>query len=317
MSSFTPYIEPVLADPTQAALSTRGLTKRFGNQLAVNNLDLDIPHGSFYGIVGPNGAGKTTAITMWTGLLRPTKGDAYVNGHSVWGGDMIAAKQSFGLLADGLAIFDRLTGAEYLHYLGALRRMNAEDVKVRSHELLQSLDLPLKGKKVISQYSAGMTKKILLAGALLHNPEVLILDEPFEAVDPVSARTIKQILRAYQNSGGTVIISSHVMELVEGLCDHVAVVAHGQVLTAGHIDQVRQGRTLDDIFVSLVGGTDLGDGSFSWLRAARVHEQPSQVAAPNDAAQPGQVASTLPDHPGAHAAAPQDTPSGDHQGAAQ
>lgn len=252
------------------AVRMHGLTKDFGGHIAVNNLTLDIPRGSFYGIVGPNGAGKTTAITMATGLLEPTSGNAWIAGHPMWGdaspSDVYAAKQSYGLLADGLPVFDRLTAAEYLQYMGALRKLPQEDISQRSSELLAALDLTGTGKKKIVDFSAGMTKKILLAGALIHSPQVLLLDEPFEAVDPVSAQVIKEILKQFVAVGGTVVISSHVMELVEGLCSHVAIIAQGQVRAAGTLDDVRGGIPLVDRFVELVGARHLQEGSLQWLR---------------------------------------------------
>ena len=260
------------------ALRMRNLTKVFSRPV-VTNLSLDIPRGSFYGIVGPNGAGKTTAITMATGLLEPTSGNAWVAGHPLWEdatpSDVYAAKQSYGLLADGLPVFDRLTAAEYLQYLGALRKLPQEDITRRSSELLAALDLTDTGNKKIVDFSAGMTKKILLAGALIHSPEVLILDEPFEAVDPVSAQVIKEILRQFVRMGGTVIISSHVMELVEGLCSHVAIIAQGQVRAAGTLDEVRAGIPLNDRFVQLVGARHLQEGSLNWLRGAGTKEEQS------------------------------------------
>ena len=259
----------------------RNLTKVFSRPV-VTNLSLDIPRGSFYGIVGPNGAGKTTAITMATGLLEPTSGNAWVAGHSLWEdatpSDIYAAKQSYGLLADGLPVFDRLTAAEYLQYLGALRKLPQEDITRRSSELLAALDLTDTGNKKIVDFSAGMTKKILLAGALIHSPEVLILDEPFEAVDPVSSQVIKEILRQFVRMGGTVIISSHVMELVEGLCSHVAIIAQGQVRAAGTLDEVRAGIPLNDRFVQLVGARHLQEGSLNWLRGAGTKEEQSTPA---------------------------------------
>lgn len=239
-------------------------------------MNLDIPRGSIYGIVGPNGSGKTTAITMATGLLRPTSGGVWVEGHPMWGSDeeSIAGKRAYGLLADNLPVFDRLSGAEYLRYLGLLRGMDQETTEERSKDLLRALDLEDAGGKYIADYSAGMTKKILLAGALLHRPEILILDEPLEAVDPVSSQIIRQILRNYSRAGGTVVLSSHVMELVEGLCDHVAVIQAGTVRAAGSIDEVRQGRSLTDAFVELVGGAELADGSLAWLNDAH---QPAEA----------------------------------------
>ncbi len=260
-----PHLPPLAPDPTTQALAVRDLTKAFGRHLAVDKLSLDIPRGSIYGIVGPNGAGKTTMITMVAGLARPDAGRAWVAGHDVWT-DPVSAKRAMGLLVDGVPVFDRLSGREYLSYLGGLRGMPEAEVERRSTELLDALNLTEAGPKFIVDYSAGMTKKILLAGALLHGPEILILDEPFEAVDPVSGRLIQQILRRYAAGGGTVVLSSHVMELVEGLCDHVAVIHQGRVHTAGHVDEVRQGESLVDTFVGIVGGGQLEDDALGWLR---------------------------------------------------
>lgn len=260
-----PHLPPLAPDPTTQALAARDLTKVFGEHAAVDKLSLDVPRGSIYGIVGPNGAGKTTMITLATGLARPNAGRAWIAGHDVWQ-DPLPAKRAMGLLVDGVPVFDRLSGREYLSYLGGIRGMAAAEVEQRSTELLDALDLADAGSKFIVDYSAGMTKKILLAGALLHGPEVLILDEPLEAVDPVSARLVQQILREYARGGGTVVLSSHVMELVEGLCDHVAIIHRGRVLTAGHVEEVRQGSSLVDTFVGFVGGGHLTEGSLGWLR---------------------------------------------------
>lgn len=262
-----PYREALAPDPRTQALAVRDLCKTFGNQTAVDHLNLDVPRGTIYGVVGPNGAGKTTMLTMACGLQRPDSGQSFIAGHDVWA-DPIPAKQSMGLLMDGTPVFDRLTGAEYLHYLGALRRLDRGESLRRAQELLDALSLTDAANKRIVDYSAGMTKKILLAGAVLHNPEVLILDEPLEAVDPVSGRLIQQLLRAYASRGGTVILSSHVMELVEGLCDHVAIINGGQVITSGHVDDVRQGQSLSDLFIAAVGGRDLDASKFGWLRTS-------------------------------------------------
>ncbi|RAV34045.1 ABC transporter ATP-binding protein [Corynebacterium heidelbergense] len=281
MDARTPaHIAPIAQDPRQPALALRGLAKAFEGSPAVHNLSLDIPRGSFYGLVGPNGAGKTTTIMMATGLLRPDAGTAVVCGHDIWaagtgqhpepdGAEVLAAKAAYGLLADGLPVFDRLSGREYLEYLGLLRGMDASVVDKRSKDLLGALDLAEAQDKYIVDYSAGMTKKILLAGALLHRPEILILDEPFEAVDPVSGQVIRQILHNYVAAGGTVVMSSHVMELVQGICDHVAVIARGQVLASGQIDEVRGQQSLSDLFVQLVGGRSLDADSLGWLGEAR------------------------------------------------
>ncbi|NLT30768.1 MAG: ABC transporter ATP-binding protein, partial [Propionibacterium sp.] len=216
------------------ALSLRRLTKEFDGVPVVRDLSLDIPVGSMYGIVGPNGAGKTTTLSMANGLLRPTAGQAVVLGYDVWA-DPPAAKARMGVLADGLSTFDRLSGEELLHYVGLIRGVDPGQLAERTGDLLAALDLADDANKLVADYSAGMTKKILLASALIHAPRLLMLDEPLEAVDPVSGQVIRQILRSYVAGGGTVVLSSHVMELVEGLCDHVAIIHEGQVRAAGTV----------------------------------------------------------------------------------
>ena len=266
------------------AMMVTGLYKKFGDKIAVNNLNLTVPRGSIFGIVGPNGAGKTTMLNMATGLLRPDAGQAIICGFDMWH-DPIPAKAAMGLLADGLPVFDRLTGEEYLQYLGALRGIPEADLAPRISELLHALGLEEATDKYIADYSAGMTKKILLAGALIHNPDVLILDEPLEAVDPVSSRVIQQILRAYAAAGGTVILSSHVMELVEGLCDRVAIIHHGTVRLEGDVKELAAQTSLTDLFVSIVGGGELTEGQLQWLQ----HNQPEQpLGQPYPPGQPDQ-----------------------------
>ncbi|MDT0156092.1 ABC transporter ATP-binding protein [Microbacterium sp. ARD32] len=248
-------------------LSLRGLRKQFGTNVAVENLWLDVPAGSMLGLLGPNGAGKTTTLAMATGLLRPDAGAAIVLGADVWQ-DPAAAKGRMGVLPDGVRMLDRLTGAELLRYCGLLRGMPEPDVASRSAELLEALGLADAGSTLVVDYSAGMRKKIALACALIHAPRLLILDEPLEAVDPVSGETIRQILRAYVAGGGTVVMSSHVMELVESMCDRVAIVAEGRLLADGTLDEVRAGMTLQQRFLQLVGAHELGSETLAWLRSS-------------------------------------------------
>ena len=247
------------------ALAVRGLRKAFGAKLAVAGIDLDIPHGSFFGLVGPNGAGKTTTLRMATGLLRPDAGLVVVDGVEVWR-DPVEAKRRIGVLPEDLRLFERLTGAELLTYNGLLRGMAAATVAERSGELLAVLGLSDAAGGLVVDYSHGMRKKLALAAALLHAPRVLFLDEPFEAIDPVSARTIRSLLERYTDGGATVVFSSHVMELVERLCDRVGVMHLGQLITAGPIDQVRDGHSLEDAFVKLVGAGE-STGELDWLGA--------------------------------------------------
>lgn len=248
------------------ALVLRGLAKRFGEKIAVNGIDLDVPAGSFYGLVGPNGAGKTTTLSMATGLLRPDYGQAWVHGVDVWQ-NPLEAKRLMGILPDGVRLFDRLTGEQLVTYAGLLRGMDRDEVAGRVTDLLRALDLGNDAGTLVVDYSAGMTKKIALASALVHAPRLLVLDEPFESVDPVSAANIRDILATYVRSGGTVIVSSHVMDLVQRMCDHVAVIAAGTVLAAGTVDAVRGDASLEDRFVELVGGRNTAEG-LSWLRTS-------------------------------------------------
>lgn len=245
------------------ALAMRGLVKEFDGKVVVQGIDLEVPRGSFYAIVGPNGAGKTTALSMATGLLTPTSGTAEILGTDVWAHPN-EAKSKVGVLADGLPTFDRLTGRELLTYVGLIRGMEAGVVKERTDSLLNTLGLADAEGKLVTDYSAGMTKKILLACALIHAPRLLVLDEPLEAVDPVSAQGIRHFLTQYVNAGGTVVISSHVMELVEGLCTHVAIIADGVVRAHGTLDEVRAGGSLTDRFIELAGGPSV-EGDLSWL----------------------------------------------------
>jgi ABC-2 type transport system ATP-binding protein len=247
------------------ALSLRGLSKAYGGTLAVDGLDLDVPRGSFFGLVGPNGAGKTTTLLMATGLLRPDTGTAHVLGHDVWS-DTVHAKRLVGILPDGLRLFDRLTGLQLICYSGLLRGMSRPVVTGRAHELLAALGLEEAGGTLVVDYSAGMRKKVSLACALVHAPRLLVLDEPFEAVDPISASTIRQILEGYASSGGTVILSSHVMDLVQRLCDRVAIVSAGRIRAVGTLDEVRCGLTLEERFVQLIGGATQVGAGLSWLR---------------------------------------------------
>ncbi len=242
----------------------RGLWKRFGQKVAVAGLDLDVPAGCFFGLVGPNGAGKTTTLRMATGLLRPDAGDVWVEGIDTWRQPQVA-KAHIGVLPEDLLLFERLTGAELLTYTGLLRGLPAETVEARAAALLDVLDLREAAGTLVVDYSHGMRKKVALGAALLHGPRLLFLDEPFEAIDPVSARAIRTVLEQFTARGGTVVLSSHVMELVERLCDRVGVVHQGRLVAVGTVDEVRQGRSLEEAFVDLVGATEVSTKELGWL----------------------------------------------------
>jgi ABC-2 type transport system ATP-binding protein len=251
----------------QPAMRLTGLRKAFGTTVAVDHVDLAVPRGSFFGLVGPNGAGKTTSLSMAVGLLRPDAGEARIFGVDVWA-DPLTAKSLVGVLPDGLSVPERLTGRELLTYTGLLRGLDPATVDERAHELLGVLELLEAERTLVIDYSAGMRKKIGLAMALLHAPRLLVLDEPFEAVDPVSASTIRTILQRFVGAGGAVVLSSHVMALVEQLCTHVAVITRGRVAAAGAVEDVRGTATLEEAFVHLVGGRPGGTEGLSWLASS-------------------------------------------------
>lgn len=249
--------------PKPVVLQVRGLEKRFGQKVAVAGIDLEVREGSIYGVVGPNGAGKTTTLSMATGLLRPDAGTVTVHGADVWG-DPEKAKRNMGVLPDRLRLFDRLTGAQLLHYSGVLRGLDAAEVRRRSADLVAAFGLEEATGRLVTDYSAGMTKKIALACAMIHSPRLLVLDEPFESVDPVSAANVTEILQRYVASGGTVVLSSHSMDLIQRVCDTVAVVVDGHILASGPVDEVRAGATLEERFVELAGGRKAAEG-MEWL----------------------------------------------------
>jgi ABC-2 type transport system ATP-binding protein len=248
----------------EPAIAVLGLRKSFGSKEAVAGIDLEIAAGSLAGLVGPNGAGKTTSLSMMTGLLRPDAGKVLINGLDVWS-DPPAAKAIIGVVPADVRLFDRLSGAELLEYAGRLRRMPAAEARSRAGQLLEVLDLAEDAKRLVADYSTGMRKKVALGCALIHNPSVLFLDEPLEGVDPVSADVIRRLLTRYASSGSTVLFSSHVMELVEQVCDHVSIIDKGKIVATGTTAQVRGGKTLQQAFIDLVGPRASDEEVLSWL----------------------------------------------------
>jgi ABC-2 type transport system ATP-binding protein len=255
-----PAREAIMGGP---AIKVLGLRKSFGEKTAVVGIELEIAAGSFAGLVGPNGAGKTTALSMMTGLLRPDAGQILINGLDVWA-DRSAAKAIIGVVPAEARLFDRLSGEELLEYAGRLRGLPVAEARARAAQLLDVLDLTADAKRLVADYSTGMRKKAALGCALIHNPSVLFLDEPLEGVDPVSADAIRRMLTNYVSSGSTVLFSSHVMELVEQVCDHVSIISQGQIVATGTTDQVRGGKTLQRAFIDLVGAKASEEG-LSWL----------------------------------------------------
>lgn len=254
--------------PRWPAVVTRGLHKRFGAHVAVAALDLEVPVGSFCGLVGPNGSGKTTTLRMVAGLQRPDAGQVWVDGIETWS-DTLAVRRIVGVVPDPLSLFDRLSARELLHHLGLLRGIDPHELQRRIEELLAVMDLLDAADEQIGGYSHGMRKKTAIAAAVLHRPSVLLLDEPFEGVDPVSAVAVRSMLDRYCSAGGTVLFSSHAMDLVERMCDHVAVMARGSLLAAGPIEELRGAGRLEDAFISMVGATPVDPATLSWLDQPR------------------------------------------------
>ena len=258
------YPGPATPRTGGAAIVVRGLRKKFGTKEAVAGIDLDVAAGSLAGLVGPNGAGKTTSLSMMTGLLRPDSGQILINGIDVWA-DPPAAKAVIGVVPAEARLFDRLSGEELLEYAGRLRGLPAGQARSRAAQLLDVLDLAGDARRLVADYSTGMRKKAALGCALIHNPPVLFLDEPLEGVDPVSGDVIRRLLARFAGSGSTVLFSSHVMELVEQVCDHVSIIDKGKIVVTGTIDEVRGGKTLQRAFIDLVGPRATDKEVLSWL----------------------------------------------------
>jgi ABC-2 type transport system ATP-binding protein len=250
-----------MAEP---AIAVHALYKSFGAKEAVTGIDLEIAAGSLAGLVGPNGAGKTTTLSMMTGLLRPDGGQILINGLDVWA-DPRAVKAIIGVVPAEARLFDRLSGEELLEYAGRLHSLPASEARSRAAQLLDVLDLADDARRLVADYSTGMRKKVALGCALIHNPAVLFLDEPLEGVDPVSGDVIRRLLTRFVGSGSTVLFSSHVMELVEQVCDHVSIIDKGRIVVTGTVDEVRGRKTLQQAFIDRVGSRATDREVLSWL----------------------------------------------------
>ena len=239
------------------------VTKRFGDKVAVSDLSLEIRAGAFVGLLGRNGAGKSTTLKMLTGLLEPTSGairlldrDFEKNG--------LELKRRIGVMPEDMALLEMLTGAQYLRFVGRMYGLEDDVIDERRRELFEKLDLTAGPRTVIADYSFGMKKKVALSAALIHAPEVIFLDEPFEGIDPVTSRTIKDILGALRRRGTTILLTSHILEIVEKLCEEIAILEKGSLLGFGTLEDLRKGTTLEAAFVELVGGARAGE--LSWLK---------------------------------------------------
>lgn len=258
------------------AISAQSLTRTFGTFTAVDNIDLVVQPGQFFGFLGPNGAGKSTTIKMLTGLLAPTSGHIEVLGHDLLR-DPVEVKRHIGVVPEGMALFGKLTASEYLHFVGRMYGLDKTTTEQRTAELLEFMGLANERKKLIADFSHGMGKKLALAAAVIHGPKVLFLDEPFEGVDAIAAGTLKSMLQGMIARGATVFLTSHVLEIVERLCSHIAIIHRGHIVANGSLDELRAGvqarlavhaedgtlqapadpharLTLEQIFLSVVGG---------------------------------------------------------------
>ena len=263
------------------AIVTEGLTRQFGKLVAVHDLNLRVEPGKFFGFLGPNGAGKTTSIRMLTGMLEPTSGRIRILDLDLTERP-VEVKRQIGVVPEGLALFERLTGAEYLNFVGRMYGLDRKAAAERTAEALEFMQLADRTKTLVADYSHGMKKKLALAAAVIHGPKVLFLDEPFEGVDAIAAGTLKAMLQRMILRGATIFLTSHVLDIVERLCSHVAIIHKGGLVAQGSIEELRAGveprhslspaeaaaekLTLEQIFLRIVGATDQADQELSWLK---------------------------------------------------
>jgi ABC-2 type transport system ATP-binding protein len=252
----------------ELAVETRGLTRDFGGFRAVDGIDLAVPAGSFYGFLGPNGAGKSTTIKCLTGLLKPTGGAMRILGIDPLA-DPVAVKRRIGVMPEDLALFDRLSAEETLTFVAQIHGLDTATAKARSADLLALMDLKGAGTTLVTDFSHGMRKKLSLAAALLPAPRLLFLDEPFEGIDAVASRQIKDLLQSFVARGGTIFLTSHILEIVERLSTHIGVIAGGRLVAQGPIGELSAGRaagaTLEELFIGLVGGEATTSASLDWF----------------------------------------------------
>ncbi len=247
------------------AIRIQSVTKRFGPLVAVSDVSLEVPEGTFLGLLGRNGAGKSTLIKMITGLMKPTQGELHVLGEKV-SMTSLDIKRRIGVTPQGMAMIDGLTGAQYLRLIGRLYGLEDDVIDERRKELFDVLELEPESRTLIGDYSYGMQKKTALCAALIHGPELLLLDEPFEGVDPVTVRVIKDLLLGLNRKGTTLVLTSHALDLIETLCPVLAIIDGGKVLASGTIEALKaahgEGNSLEQIFLELTGGGRKGE--LSW-----------------------------------------------------
>jgi ABC-2 type transport system ATP-binding protein len=249
-----------------AAIQTAGLTRRFGALTAVDNVSFSVAPGQFFGFLGPNGAGKSTTIKMLTGLLEPSAGSIQILGQP-FGAGALQLKRQIGVVPEGMALLGRLTAPEYLRFVGRMYGLDRATTNKRTEELLEFMQLANESRKLVTDFSHGMQKKLALAAAVIHAPKILFLDEPFEGVDAIAAGMLKTMLQGMIQRGATIFLTTHVLEIVERLCSHVAIISQGRLVANGSLEELRAGvasslpgaqdeqrLTLEEIFLSIVGG---------------------------------------------------------------
>jgi ABC-2 type transport system ATP-binding protein len=251
----------------ELAVETRGLTRDFGSFRAVDGVDLAVPAGSFYGFLGPNGAGKSTTIKCLTGLLKPSAGSMRILGIDPLA-DPVSVKRRIGVVPEDLALFDRLTARETLRFVAEVHGIDSATATARSADLLKLMALESAGNTLVTDYSHGMRKKLSLAAALLPAPRLLFLDEPFEGIDAVASRQIKDLLLSFVGRGGTIFLTSHILEIVERLSTHIGVIAQGKLVAQAPVEELRgagPGQTLEELFIGLVGGEAQTRAELDWF----------------------------------------------------
>jgi len=257
---------PRVADAMNPAIETTNLTRDFGKFRAVNRLNLRVEAGRFYGFLGPNGAGKSTTIKMFTGLLAPSSGTMRILGEDMSDSRRaLEVKRRIGVVPENLALFDNLTAREHLTFIGRMYLLPPATIRARCDELLAMMDLAHEEKKLTLEYSHGMKKKLALAAALIPNPDLLFLDEPFEGVDAVASRVLRDTLKQCVGRGATVFLTSHVLEIVERLCTDVGIIAHGELVHQGTMEELRRAGSLEDKFLAVVGSEGHEGQKLSWL----------------------------------------------------
>jgi ABC-2 type transport system ATP-binding protein len=249
-------------------IETFGLTKNFDGLLAVNDLELCVERGAFYGFLGPNGAGKSTTIKMLTGLLAPTRGSARILGCDL-ARNPLEIKRRIGVVPEELCLFENLTAREYLTFIGRMYRMPKNVIADRREELLALMDLADIDKTLIIEFSHGMKKKLSLAASLIHDPELLFLDEPFEGIDPIASRALRNVLDRFVKRESTIFLTSHILEIVEKLCTHVGIIHKGRLVTQAPLHELAQGGSLEKAFVDAVGEPEQAVARLSWLDEVR------------------------------------------------